>query len=234
MQGVNKKKYDMGDLLSLWRAFGLSFCRHIELSEKNHPVMKNKCWIWTGVRSSTGYGVAAFIKKRANAHKVAYILYKGFVPDGMHVLHRCDVRECVNPNHLFLGTHADNMRDATDKERTVTGSAHHYSKLTEDEVRQIRNLHYRGTNYGQLSKAFRISKKQAKRICRMESRKHDGLVEWKQHRSAADIVNKSGGHWRCAQSIGFRAAAKVDEKLPEVLGEPCAKCRRLYEEATKP
>lgn len=62
----------------------------------------------------------------------------------------------------------------------------------------------------------------------------ENRAAWAVHRLAAHAVRSRGGHFFCAQSIGFRAAAKDGENLPEVLGEPCAKCRRLYEEATKP
>jgi hypothetical protein len=93
------------------------------------PLTESGCWIWMGVRSPKGYG-SVYIKginkpshrlRRPRvetlAHRVAWRLYKGEIPDGLYVLHKCDVKCCTNPEHLFLGTHTDNMRDATNKGR---------------------------------------------------------------------------------------------------------------------
>lgn len=75
------------------------------------------CWIWYGAISPNGYGVVRFGKTTIGAHRLAWILAHGEVPEGLFVLHRCDVRKCVNPHHLFLGTHQDNMDDMKSKGR---------------------------------------------------------------------------------------------------------------------
>lgn len=100
------------------------------------------CWEWTGARFSAGYG--ALSRDRASgpayAHRLSWELNRGVIPLGAHVLHRCDNPPCVNPAHLFLGDHADNMLDRTVKQRSrgARGEAHRSSRLTRDQVRAIR------------------------------------------------------------------------------------------------
>ena len=77
------------------------------------------CWIW-GASNNDKYGLFK-LKNEKYAHRASFILHGNKIPNGMHVLHKCDVPLCVNPSHLFLGTHTDNMRDKVNKNRQNNG-----------------------------------------------------------------------------------------------------------------
>ncbi len=119
-----------------------------KFNEKYEPVTESGCWIWTASINNCGYGKISVDGKIKGAHRVSYELHVGEIPKGMCVLHKCDVPACVNPDHLFLGTHQDNMRDKTVKGRHVStkgqtynrGSVHGEAKLNEVDVRLIKQL----------------------------------------------------------------------------------------------
>lgn len=104
------------------------------------------CWLWTGTIHDTGYG--RFPLRSGDryiqvfAHRLSFELTNGPISDGLHVLHHCDNRPCVRPDHLFLGTNYDNIMDAFSKDRP--GTPFVKSPLTEDLVREIRARHDRG------------------------------------------------------------------------------------------
>ena len=97
----------------------------------------DSCWNWTASLSKSGYGAFSNNGKYVRAHRYSWSLHNGKIPDGLCVLHRCDNRKCVNPDHLWLGTHDDNMRDRTLKGRQCRGENHGRAKLTEVAARAI-------------------------------------------------------------------------------------------------
>lgn len=108
--------------------------------EKVRKAGPDDCWLWTGtISSSRGYG-AITLPGQLNtaAHRVSWMIHHGVIPGDLHVLHKCDVRICVNPNHLKLGTNADNMADRDSKERMPHGEKCGAAKLTSEQAREIR------------------------------------------------------------------------------------------------
>lgn len=106
----------------------------------------DKCWEWQSSKNDQDYGRFLFNRKSRAAHRIAWELTYGEIPDGLSVLHKCDNRKCCNPAHLFLGTHLDNMRDMVQKGRHVPclGERHGMHKLTAEKVRYIRKRYAQG------------------------------------------------------------------------------------------
>jgi hypothetical protein len=81
-------------------------------------VKTDGCWEWSGCRHPRGYGLARYMGKTVVTHRIAWMLERGAIPGGMVICHKCDNPPCVNPDHLFIGTQADNNRDRHQKGRT--------------------------------------------------------------------------------------------------------------------
>ena len=139
------------------------------------------CWEWTGARNSTGYGTVGWHGRVYTAHRVAAWL-SGLVthpsaPESSrtptHVLHKCDNRKCCNPSHFFLGTFADNMRDAYSKNRKTQpkGACHANAKLTNDQAHTIRGRYREGELQVPLAKEYGVSQRVISLIVRGETYK---------------------------------------------------------------
>lgn len=105
-------------------------------------ICENGCWEFTGGRFSKGYGMITYKRKTLKAHRVAYDLVVGDIPEGIHVLHHCDNPSCCNPEHLFLGTSQDNVDDciAKDRRANARGSDIGNSILDDKSVLEIWRL----------------------------------------------------------------------------------------------
>ena len=137
----------------------------------------DECWEWQGYTNDSGYGQfrcgnGALLR----AHRISYEIHKGAIPDGLIILHKCDNPRCVNPDHLSVGTHADNIHDMDQKGRRINsphyGESHGMSKLTAELVRQIRSLADSGVSYEEIGRRFAISANHAGRIAKRESWAH--------------------------------------------------------------
>lgn len=115
------------------------------------------CWIWNGVITHHGYGQIRINGIPTLAHRLSYELHHHPIPEGFWVLHICDNRKCVNPNHLYLGTSIENNRDARERSRYPVGLAHHQSKLTPDAVQAIRSSTDTHTNLGRRFGVSRVT-----------------------------------------------------------------------------
>src|SRR5262245_26673336 len=103
------------------------------------PEPNSGCWLWSGARFTDGYGAFRFRGRQQKAHRVSFTLHRGEIPEDMQVCHTCDLKCCVNPEHLFLGSHADNMADRNRKGRQSAGTRQPRAKLTPTLVEAIRD-----------------------------------------------------------------------------------------------
>ena len=120
------------------------------IEECSMPVTETGCWIWFASHTKIGYGLFSYKdgnRQRARvAHRVSWEHFRGPIPKGLMVCHKCDVKACVNPDHLFLGTDRDNALDKFKKGRAIItrGSKVWSAKLTDDDVRYIRSTNETG------------------------------------------------------------------------------------------
>jgi hypothetical protein len=131
------------------------------LFTRSMPEPMSGCWLWSGYIDALGYGRANHPKEK-KAHRIMWTMFNGEIPDGKKILHRCDVRCCVNPEHLFIGTQADNVADMMEKGRNKCvpqkGEKNPMSKLNQNlvlEMRQFRNDS--GLSYSKIAKKYAIS-----------------------------------------------------------------------------
>jgi len=116
------------------------------------------CHLWIGNYRKTGYGGFTYYNNKSmTSSRAAYLIFKGEIPDKMQVCHTCDVRECVNPDHLFLGTISQNIKDKFNKGRCAKGKSNFMSKLNESNVVMIKHLIKEGYSNSYIGKLFNVT-----------------------------------------------------------------------------
>lgn len=137
--------------------------------EKVDVKSNSECWEWKASKQSDGYGQFGFNGKVQLAHRVAWILFHGDIPDNQFVLHTCDNRGCVNYiNHLFLGTNSDNMLDMFKKGR----DPHNGGKLTKEQALAIRILFQCQISTNELANLYSVSKRAIRDIIKKRTYKY--------------------------------------------------------------
>lgn len=162
------------------------FFEKVEIGLKLRPGMTTECWLWTGIqRGNNRYGgfnsgtpgkggVAAI------AHRMSWVIHFGEIPENMEVCHECDTPTCIRPDHLFLGTHADNMRDMVRKgrqgpRRPLVGERCNLNRFSVSQVMEIRNLYESGMLQKDIAKKFMTHQTTISGIVRCANWKHLGL-----------------------------------------------------------
>lgn len=164
--------YQTSKFLSTTMRAKSKFCSRICSSESfkipseirfwKYVVKTETCWIWTGALSEAGYGQFSHLGKQCVASRVSFELAFPDKKEDLQtsdVLHKCDNPNCVNPEHLFLGTHLDNMRDKVKKGRQHRGIELWNAKLNDEKVKEILNISQTISNKAKLARMFNVSPK---------------------------------------------------------------------------
>lgn len=133
----------------------MRFWKHVDVRGED------ECWEWKACKDNRGYGKLSSTHKKSplRAHRVSWEIHNGKIPNGLNICHKCDNPSCVNPNHLFLGTQRENMTDAYKKKKIDNythgaGENNNSAKLTNAEVKKIREEYVNGATIAQLKKKY--------------------------------------------------------------------------------
>lgn len=175
----------------------------------------HECWEWigskkgwerTGTKKGRGYGQIGVAGKGRSegAHRVAWELANGPIPDGMWVLHRCDNDGCVRPSHLFLGDAAANAADMAEKDRVRHGVRHPYAKINDETAREFVRLYAQGVTGREIAGRFGVSEGTVFSVVLGRS--------WR--RAVAGMERRTGGRQR---GEAVHTAKLTEEKVREIL-----------------
>lgn len=136
---------------------------------------EGECWVWNGYRDRQGYGMLKVFVNGAFSHRkasqISYIMSFGAIPTGKLVCHTCDNKSCVNPAHLYAGSASDNIRDRMVRQGMNRGEHLAWSKITENDVREIRRL-FPIVGRAALAKMFRLSPQHVSKVARRLEWRH--------------------------------------------------------------
>lgn len=137
-----------------------------------HLNKTDSCWLWVGGVNGRGYGNFHYNGTTVSAHRASWELFKGSIPEGLHVLHKCDVKNCVNPDHLFVGTRSDNMKDKVNKGRDAdrSGTRNPMAKFSDELIVSIK-LTGKTKSYAKLAVDYGMSEKHVRDILQGVKRK---------------------------------------------------------------
>ena len=144
--------------------------------DKYTPEPTTGCWLWHASRDKCGYGTFGMRidgkTKKFGAHRYAWTVFKGDIPEGISVLHKCDTPSCVNPDHLFIGTQLDNVRDQIAKGRypSRAGTSNANSRLSREDVAEIRRRTSIGEDRRVIAAAYGIYYRYVDRLAKRECR----------------------------------------------------------------
>lgn len=142
-----------------------------KVSKADHP---KGCWLWIGADRGNGYGCLKHQGRVISAHCVSFVIHHGEIPEGKIVMHSCDNRGCVNPDHLFAGTPKENVSDMDTKGRGVRckGEQFHNAKLNDVAVLAILALHRQGLSNSEIARQVKVSTKTIDGIVKGDRWKH--------------------------------------------------------------
>ena len=126
----------------------------------------SECIEHKGYIDADGYGGVTFNGRRMKSNQKAWIVAYGEIPKGMHVLHKCDNRSCINVEHLYIGTHTNNMRDRSVRNRT------NLTSIKDDDVREMRRMRSSGSQLKQISECFNLGISTVHSIITYRTRKY--------------------------------------------------------------
>jgi hypothetical protein len=132
----------------------------------------SECWNWKASTTRGGYGQFWLGGTQVKAHRVAWELTNGPIPEGMYCLHQCDNPRCCNPNHIRLGSLAENMQECVERDRIAKGERQASAKLTAKKVKEIRKKYARGISTIKLSAEYGVGATAIYEAVRRETWKH--------------------------------------------------------------
>ena len=144
-----------------------------------YEITNQGCWNCTShyIKPNIGYPLVVYNGKRITMSRYMYLIHKGDIPEGLEIRHKCDNRKCINPDHLEVGTHSDNMQDMLKRNgrQHLAGSKNPHAKLNENKVIGILNLYESGKRQIDIARVYNVDRKTINDIVHKKTWKHINL-----------------------------------------------------------